>query len=172
MRGGRFYLECELDNNPAGMPLSYKSAGRDRLRVDLLVPARGDEVSIRPVPELKANAQAMPHLRPVLAHPIDAVVLCRERVVPVKVPKAEALAWHKGLLSQLRGATSDKRGKDRAQAAVLLAVLAEEAPGELESAFDALPRVVKSKIRKAAGPVLELLQRAGHERAVAAVDGV
>jgi len=151
---------------------SYKTAGRDRLRVDLLVPASGSEVSTRAVPELKAHAQAMPYLRQLLARPIAAVVLGREGVVPLKVPRPEAFAWHKVLLSQLRGPTSDKRGKDTAQAAVLLAVLAEDAPDALESSFDALPRATKGKTRSAARSVIELLGRAGHERAVEIVRGV
>jgi hypothetical protein len=151
---------------------SYKTAGRDSLRVDLLVPAGGTEVSTRPVPELKAHAQAMPYLRQLLARPIDAIVFGREGVVPVKVPRPEAFAWHKVLLSQLRGATSDKRGKDRAQAAVLLAVLAEDAPDALDAAFDELPRGTKGKTRNATKPVIELLERAGHERAAELVKGV
>ncbi|HEY5241831.1 MAG TPA: GSU2403 family nucleotidyltransferase fold protein [Polyangiaceae bacterium] len=148
---------------------SYKSAGRDRLRVDLLVPATGTEVSTRPVPELRAHAQAMPYLRQLLARPLDTVVLGREGVVPVRVPRPEAFAWHKVLLSQLRGATSDKRGKDSAQAAVILAVLSEDAPDALEVAFAELPRGTKSKTRSAAKPVIELLRRAGYERAVQVV---
>ncbi len=151
---------------------SYKAAGRDRLRVDLLVPAGGTEVSTRAVPELRAHAQAMPYLRPLLGQPIDSVVLGREGVVPVRVPRPEAFAWHKVLLSQLRGAASDKLGKDRAQAAVLLAVLAEDAPDALEAAFEALPGGTKGKTRSAAKPVVELLERAGHERAAEVVTGV
>jgi hypothetical protein len=151
---------------------SYKSAGRDRLRVDLLVPASGSEMSTRSVPELKAHAQALPYLRPLLGRPIDAVVLGREGIVPVTVPRAEAFAWHKVLLSQIRGATSDKRGKDLAQAAVLLAVLAEDAPDGLEEAFAELPRGTKSKTRSAARAVMDVLERAGHPRAVEVVKGV
>ncbi len=120
---------------------------------------------------LKAHAQAKPYLRPLLARPIDAVMLGRGGVVPVRVPRPEAFAWHKVLLSQLRGATSDKRGKDRAQAAVILAVLSEDAPDALEAAFAELPRGTKSKTRSAAKPVIELLRRAGHERAVDVVAG-
>ena len=80
-------------------------------------------MTVRRVPELKAHAQAMPHLRALLLRSVDAIVIGREGVVPVRVPRVEAFTWHKVLVSQLRGATSDKRGKDAAQAAVLLAVL-------------------------------------------------
>jgi len=148
---------------------SYKAAGRDRLRVDLLVPARGAEVTVRPVPELKAHAQAMPHLRTLLARPVDAIALGREGVVPVRVPRAEAFAWHKVLLSQLRGTTSDKRGKDAAQAAVLLAVLSEDAPDALEAALGELSRATRDKTREGLKPVVGLLERAGHHRAVEVV---
>ena len=118
---------------------------------------------------LKAHTRAKPYLRQLLARPIDTVVLGRGGVVPVRVPRPEAFAWHKVLLSQLRGATSDKRGKDRAQAAVILAVLSEDAPDALEAAFAELPRGTKGKTRSAAKPVIELLRRAGHERAVEVV---
>jgi len=150
---------------------SYEARGSDRLRVDLLVPARGSEVSVRPVPELRAHAQAMPHLRALLARPVDAIALGREGVVPVRVPRAEAFALHKALVSQLRGATSDKRGKDAAQAAVLLAVLAEDAPAAIEEAFAELPRLVRAKTRIGLAVVAGLLERAGHGRAVEVVKG-
>lgn len=148
---------------------SYKAPGRDRLRVDLIVPASGSEVTVRAVPELRAHAQAVPYLQPLLAGPVDSVVTGRDGVVPVRVPRAEALAWHKVLLSEMRGASSDKRGKDRAQAAVLLAVLAEDAPDALEGALEELPRGVKGKTRSAAKPIVELIRSAGHERAAGVV---
>jgi hypothetical protein len=158
--------------DPKAPATSYTAAGRDRLRVDLLVPAGGSEVRVRPVPELKAHAQAMPHLRALLARPVDAIVIGREGVVPVRVPRAEAFAWHKVLVSQLRGATSDKRGKDVAQAAVLLAVLAEDAPDALEAAFGELPRAARGKTRSGLKPVVGLLERAGHERATEALKAI
>jgi hypothetical protein len=155
-----------------GPVTSYKAAGRDRLRVDLLVPAGGSEVRVRPVPELKAHAQAMPHLRTLLERPVDGVVIGREGVVPVRIPRAEAFAWHKVLLSQLRGATSDKRGKDAAQAAVLLAVLAEDAPDAVEAAFGELPRGVRGKTRSGLRAVVGVLERAGHERGIEVLRGI
>jgi hypothetical protein len=152
-----------------GPVTSYKAPGRDRLRVDLLVPGSGSAVSTREVPELRAHAQAMPHLQPLLETPVDSLVLGRDGVVPVRVPRAEALAWHKALLAQMRSATSDKRGKDRAQAAVLLAVLAEDAPDALETALVELPRGIKGRTRSAASAIVDLLRSGGHERAAAIV---
>jgi hypothetical protein len=151
-------------------PTSYKAPGPDPLRVDLLVPAVGREIATRAVPELRAHATALPYFAYLLRDPIDAVVLARGGVVPVKVPRPEALAWHKMLASQLRGETREKRGKDVHQAAVLFAVLAEDAPDALEAAFDALPRGGKSRTRVAAKQVRTELRTDGHSRAVEVID--
>jgi hypothetical protein len=146
-------------------PTSYKAKGGDRLRVDLLMPIGGDEVKTRAVPELNAHAMALPFLAYLLDAPIDGVMLGREAVVPVKLPRPEAFAWHKMLVSELRGSTREKRGKDLQQAAVIFSVLAEDDEAALKRAFDELPRGGKSKVRVAAKSVLELLNKANHERA-------
>ncbi len=143
---------------------SYKTAGRDRLRVDLVAPARGTAVTSRPVPELRAHATALPYLGYLLNAAIDAIVLGRESVVPVNVPRPELFAWHKMLVSQLRTSTSEKRGKDLLQASVIFAVLAEDAPEDLRAAFAALPRTAKGKVRTAAALVLTRLEASGHQR--------
>ena len=148
---------------------SYVALGSSRLRVHFLAPAQGEDVRIRAVPELNAHATALPHLAYLLRDPFDAVVLGRDGVVPVEVPRPEAFAWHKMLVSQLRGSTLDKRHKDIAQAAVLVAVLAEDAPDSLRAAFDALPRGTKGKVRSGARLVADALTRAGHLRAAEAL---
>ncbi len=147
-------------------PTSYMPPGRDRLRVDLLVPARGADVTIRPVPELRAHATALPHLGFLLEEPLDAVALGKDCVVPVRVPRPEAFAWHKMLVSQLRTATSDKRHKDLHQASVLCAVLAEDAPAALEAAFRALPRGTRPRALLGAKQVLRMLEGTPHQRVV------
>jgi hypothetical protein len=144
---------------------SYKAPGADRFRVDLLVPARGADVRIARVPELRAHATALPHLRYLLEDPLDSVVLGRSSVVPVRIPRAEAFAWHKMLVSQLRTTTSEKRGKDIQQASVLFAVLAEDAPDALGEAFAALPRGAKVLARAGARQVTRVLETAGAGRA-------
>jgi hypothetical protein len=153
-------------------PTSYKAAGKGRLRVDLLVPGGGSEASIKAVPELRAHATALPHLRYVLTDPRDAVLLTREGVLPVRVPRAEALAWHKMLVSQLRTSTSEKRAKDVLQATVLFAVLAEDAPDALLTAFAEVPRAAKSQTRAGAKLVLAQLREHGHERAAEVMEGL
>ena len=148
-------------------PTSYKAPGRDGLRVDLLVPTDGRDVKVLPVPELKAHATALPHLRYLLSEPIDSIVMGRESVVPVKVPRAERLAWHKMLVSQLRTSTSEKRAKDIHQAGVLVAILAENDPGALEVAHEAVPKDARTKTRRGAKLVLSLLSEQKHARGAA-----
>jgi hypothetical protein len=151
---------------------SYKVTGKDRFRVDLLVPTNAREVGIARVPELDAYATALPYLAYLLDDPMDAVVLGREGVVPVKVPRPEVFAWHKVLVSQLRGATRDKQRKDLGQAAVLLAVLAEDAPDALVDAFAALPRGTKGKTRDGGKVVVAQMDAAGDARGADVVKGV
>jgi len=151
---------------------SYKVPGREKFRVDLLVPSAQDVVSVKSVPELGASAQAMPFLRPLLVEPIDSVVLGREAIVPVKVPRPEAMAWHKVMVSQLRAATLDKRNKDMAQAAVLLAVLVQDSLASLRDAFSQLPPKAKALVRRGVAPVVRLLEDAGQDRAVEEVSAI
>ncbi len=151
---------------------SYKPKGGSRFRVDLLVPARGTEVQTRAVPELAAHATALPFLGPLLEAPIEAVVLGRESVVPVRVPRPEAFAWHKMVVSQERATTSDKRAKDVLQASVVFAFLAEDAPEPLEGAFRALPSSARTRARAGAVRVRAQLEAASHERAVELLDGI
>lgn len=141
-------------------PASYSTRGRDGIRVDLLMPTSGKTIVVRPVPELAAHATALPHLRFLLEDPLDAVVLGRDGVVPVRVPRPERLAWHKTLVSQLRTATSEKRSKDIHQAAVLFAALAEQDPTAVHEAFAACP--AKQTTRKGAQHVIAAL--GAHER--------
>ena len=108
---------------------------------------------------------ALPFLGYLLDDPIDGIALAREIVVPVRVPRPEAFAWHKTLVSQLRGETRDKERKDTAQVAVLFAVLAEDAPDAIAQAFAALPRGARTKARRGAASVVAQLDAAGHARA-------
>jgi hypothetical protein len=151
---------------------SFKAKGGDRLRVDLLVPVVGDAVKVLEVRELRAHATGLPYLRYLLEEPLESVILGRSAVIPVRVPRPERLAWHKLLVSELRGQTRDKREKDVEQAAVLLAILAERESGALEGAFRDLPRSIRGATTSAAKNVVARLDRAGHGQAVEIVRGV
>lgn len=143
---------------------SYRPPGVDRLRVDLLVPAQGSEIGIREVPELKAHATSLPFLDYLLHDPIVGVVLGRECLPLVRIPKVERFAWHKMLVSSLRGTADEKSSKDVWHAAVLFAILAEDGPESLERAYLELPMSARSKTLDGARRVRAVLQDAEHER--------
>jgi hypothetical protein len=178
--GGRSFHEILAESTVRLLPVpglrrgdpttSYKARGSDRLRVDLLAPARGREVTIVAAPELRAHATALPYLGYLLEAPFDGVVLGRENVVPIRIPRAERFAWHKMLVSQTRSATSEKRNKDLLQASVLFAALVEDAPGAVEVARADLPRgTARSTAMTGAKAVLRILESAGHVRAAEAM---
>lgn len=145
-----------------------------RLRVDLIAPAARapNGATIVPVPELSAYAVGLPHLRYLLEDAIETVVIGKAAMVPVRVPRPERLAWHKMLVSQLRHAASDKRGKDLGQAAVLVAVLAEDDPEALGRAWAAMPKGSRAKAERAAPALRKLLADSDHELAVELVADV
>jgi hypothetical protein len=149
-----------------GHVTSYKAPGSDRLRVDLLAPARGATVSTVAVPELQTHAAALPYLAYLLDEPVEAVVLGRDSAVPVLVPRSERFAWHKMIVSQSRSDTSEKRRKDIEQASVVVAVLAEDAPAALAAAWERVPRSARSRANEGARAVLARLEATKDERAV------
>jgi hypothetical protein len=151
--------------DPKAPVTSFMTDGADSLRVELLTPTQGREIEVRAVPELRAHATAMPYLEHLLDGPRDAVVLGREAIIPVKVPRPEAFLWNKLIVSELRAGAAEKRRKDITQAAVLFAVLSAEAPDALRAAFEALPREARAKTRAAAKHVGAALERAAHTKA-------
>jgi hypothetical protein len=142
---------------------SYKVPGAP-LRVDLLAPAGGAEVTVKVVPELMAHATALPHLRALLDDPIETAVLTREGAVAVRVPRPEAFVWHKMQLPVLRS-DRDKTRKDVTQAAVVFAVLAEDAADALEASLGSLSPAARKRIVAGARQVRRLLTDGPHERA-------
>ncbi len=112
-----------------------------KLKVDLLVPSRDASYGSVRIPELKAYATALPFLGFLLAEQLDTVILSRDRVTPLKVPRPERYCVHKLVVSQLRVKTSAaKDEKDLEQATVLAQVLEERFPGVVEEAAGLLSR--------------------------------
>ncbi|MCQ0988122.1 nucleotidyltransferase family protein [Jiella marina] len=103
--------------------------------VEFLTPAFGDE-SIKPLPALSVSAQGLNYLNYLIADPIPAVALYRSGVL-VQIPRPERFAIHKLIVADRRpGAEQLKARKDRAQAAYLVSVLAEDRPDELAEAYE------------------------------------
>jgi len=127
---------------------SFKEKGRSRFTFDLLVPAAGAEIEIRPVPELKAHATALPYLRYLIARTQTGAALSNQGVASVRVPLPERFALHKLIVAQIREGRSDKSAKDLKQAAVLIAALGELQPGALEEAHASLPTSTRKHVRK------------------------
>ena len=130
-------------------PTSFKQRGRSTFQVELLAPARGEEIGSAPVPELNAHAVTLPFLGYLLAESQTTAVLAREGCSPVRVPLPERYAVHKLLVSELRRGRDAKVQKDRSQAIVLSVVLGERYPGALRSAVEALPRRAVKYFRRA-----------------------
>lgn len=108
--------------------------------VEFLMSAQGEE-SLRDLPALGVSAMALRHLDYLIEDPIPAVSLYRSGVL-VQIPRPERYAVHKLIVAERRREGDRlKAQKDRAQAALLIAVLAETRPDELREAYeDALAR--------------------------------
>lgn len=118
---------------------SHKELGISRFRVDLLVPSENNDISYVEVPELNSFATTLPLLDYLLEETFMSVMASRHGVVPVRVPDPARYAIHKLAVSQMRINTRDKTQKDIEQACVLVAMLDETHPGEVDRAIDALP---------------------------------
>ena len=104
--------------------------------VEFLTPAFGDE-RVKPLPALGVSAQALNYLNYLIAEPIPAVALYRSGIL-VQIPRPERFAIHKLIVADRRhgGPDQAKSRKDRAQAAFLIAVLAEDRPDDLADAVE------------------------------------
>lgn len=152
-------------------PTSFKVRGR-KLKVDLLVPARGTPYEPVEVPELGAHATGLPHFRFLLDSPVRSVLIGRDRIVPIVVPHAGRFCVHKLAVHSLRtGEDNPKREKDLAQAAVLAASLARDQDFVLKEAIDAMDRTLRARARPGARRAVMLLERE-HPEAVSLLEGL
>ncbi|HEY0746133.1 MAG TPA: GSU2403 family nucleotidyltransferase fold protein [Steroidobacteraceae bacterium] len=119
-------------------PTSLKLPGREGLRVDVLAPGRvvGETIA---VPELKWHAQAIPHYDYLLEDTRDAAVLAGGHCIPVVLPSAERMIWHKLYASTRRIHSPAKAQKDLMQAATLAAIVVELDGSTLRDSFAAAP---------------------------------
>lgn len=137
---------------------SVKLPGVQGLRVDILAPGAPLGHIIQ-IPELSWAAQAIPHYDYLLADPVPATLLAGGHCIPLHLPEASRLVWHKLYAAANRRGFPEKAAKDRLQAATLAAVLAETEPENLTSAFDAAPEEVKRAAALQLGALEKLLAR-------------
>ena len=115
---------------------------RSNTMVEFLTPSFRPEEDIRDLPALGVSAQSRHFLNCLIGQPIKAAALYRSGVL-VQIPRPEAFAIHKLIVANRRRGGPDqiKSRKDRAQAALLVEILAEDRPDELREAHeDALSR--------------------------------
>lgn len=160
--GVEFVEVPQLDRG--GPATSFKEKGRSTFHVDLLAPARGEQIGAIAVPELGAHAQTLPYLGYLLEESDQTALIAREGCCSVRVPLPERFAVHKLIISSMRRGRDAKILKDRTQASVLCAALAELHPGAVESAVRAVPRGARKHLRSALASVREVLQK-NHPRA-------
>ena len=140
-----------------GPSTSFKVRGR-KLKVDLLIPARGKPYEPIAVAELGAHAMGLPYLEYLLKETVPSVLIGRDRIVPVSVPHAGWFCLHKLALYTLRtGADNPKREKDVFQAAVLAQALAHKADFLLTEAVDGMDHKLKTRIKAGVKRALVLL---------------
>lgn len=110
--------------------------------VEFLTPSFDDEEDVRELAALGVSAQSLHHLNYLIANPINAAGIYRDGIL-IRIPRPERFAVHKLIVADRRqdGPDSIKSQKDRMQAELLIAILAEDRPGDLAEAYqDALGR--------------------------------
>lgn len=109
---------------------------RQQTLVEFLTPSFRDEEGLRDLPALGVSAQSLHFLNYLIAKPVTIPLLYREGVL-IQIPRPERYAVHKLIVAERRrgGDEALKARKDRAQAAFLIRVLAEEDPLVLSEAW-------------------------------------
>jgi hypothetical protein len=116
---------------------SFKVRGQG-LRVDLLAPAKRSGQMPLQIRRFAAAAQPLRYLDFVLEVPVRGAVV-DGGATSVNVPDPARFALHKLIVAGERSAVMHaKREKDLAQAAQVLEVLAEERPGDVSLAWEAI----------------------------------
>lgn len=122
------------------------------LRLDLITPGREGQDAPIFIPRFNAAAAPIKYLSIAMHEAQPALAVNGSAAMLVVVPSPARYALHKLLVSQTRSAMQQtKSGKDLHQAALLLEVLAEDRPDDLESAAAAFsqsgPAVAKKILR-------------------------
>lgn len=104
--------------------------------VDFLAPKMREESDVLMLEPLGVYAQALSFLNFLIRDPIPAVALYRSGVL-VQIPRPERYAVHKLIVAQRRAASSAaKARKDLAQTEILIRILSEDRPHELQEAYE------------------------------------
>ena len=134
----------KIPGTPSQAPsTSFKLPGREGLRVDVLAPGAVLGQIIQ-VPELEWQAQAIPHYDYMLDDNQKAVMLAGGHCIPIVLPRAERMIWHKLFASTERTGAADKARKDIVQAATLAAILVEQDGLSLKDSYRVAPAALQT----------------------------
>lgn len=124
--------------DPGQPSTSFKVRGRS-LRVDFLTPARGPrDTNPVHISRFGVAAQPLPYLDFLIEHAEHGLIINGGGVL-VQVPSPARFAFHKLMIIGERGVTGQtKAEKDLVQASQLLKFLAEDRPGDLILALEAI----------------------------------
>jgi hypothetical protein len=125
---------------------SVKLPGVEGLRIDVLAPGKTLGAIVR-VPELQWAAQSIPFYEYLLERPESAAILAGPQCIPVMLPQAARLVWHKLYSNVKRRNFPEKSAKDQQQALMLAAILANDEPRALMRAARAMPEAMLKAIR-------------------------
>lgn len=151
---GDVFARLKFDPVPSlagGQVWKWRQTDRNTL-IEFLTPSFSEDEGLRDLPALGVSAQSLHFLNYLIAEPISVPLLYRSGAL-IQVPRPERFAIHKLIVADRRreGPDALKSRKDRAQAAFLIAVLAEERPTDLAEAYrDAASRGPAWKSRIAA----------------------
>jgi len=144
----------EVPGLPATAPsTSVKLRGVHGLRVDLLAPGSRLGSVVR-VPELGWCAQAIPHYDYLLEEPEPAAMLAGGHCIPVRLPQAARLIWHKLYASSQRSGFPPPVGATPASAPlhsrlkpamILLSTYGERGTKGAEQRISNLPRHLETR---------------------------
>jgi hypothetical protein len=124
-------------------PTSVKLPGAEGRRVNILAPGPllGEIVA---VPELEWHAQTIPFYDYLLEGSRAAAALAGGHCIPIMLPEAARMIWHKLYSSTRRSKDPAKAEKDLAQAATLAAILVEQKGALLRESYREAPRELRN----------------------------
>ena len=124
----------------------------------MLAPGRELGGTIK-IPELAWAAQTIPHFDYLLDDAESAALLAGGHCIPVRLPQASRFFWHKLFSSTKRKGFPEKAAKDRQQAFVLGARLAETESHLLIQAFKSAPAPMIRPIKILATNLIDMAKK-------------
>ena len=140
---------------PGGKPATWlQLAGAEGLRLEIFAPGAilGDTVA---VPELAWHAQVVPFFGYLIENSRPAAILAGGHCIPIMLPEATRMVWHKLYSSTRRRQDPTKAERDLVQGATLAAIVVEQGGVLLRDSFRGAP----GELRKAALSRLPRLER-------------